>query len=49
MISVLPNLEKAELRISQEIQPFVSFVHLLMLVFPELPHKERAEVTVYST
>lgn len=49
VISVLPNLEKAEFRISQEIQLFASFVHLLMLVFPELPHKERVEVTVYST
>ena len=33
-ISVLPNLEKAEFKISQEIQPFVLFIHMLMLVFP---------------
>lgn len=33
-ISVLPNLEKAELKISQEIQPFVLSIRMLMLVFP---------------
>lgn len=33
-VSVLPNLEKAELKISQEIQPFVSSIRTLMLVFP---------------
>lgn len=33
-ISVLPNLEKAEVKISQEMEPFVSSIHMLMLVFP---------------
>lgn len=33
-ISVLPNLEKAEVKISQEMEPFVSSIHMLMFVFP---------------